>query len=64
MLQLGKPYNDATDQRILDDGTIIRFTDDSQFEVTFPNGHKEVWNPLISSEKTQILGPHCRQDGQ
>ena len=47
MLQLGKPYNNATDQRIMDDGTIIRFTDDSQFEVTFPNGCKETWNPLI-----------------
>lgn len=46
MLQLGRPYNDATDQRILNDGTIIRFTDDSQFEVTFPNGEKETWNPL------------------
>ena len=45
MLQLGKPYNDATDQRILPDGTIIRFTDDSQFEVTFPDGSKETWNP-------------------
>jgi len=45
MLQLGRPYNDATDQRIMDDGTIIRFTDDSQFEVTFPNGSKETWDP-------------------
>ena len=45
MLQLGKPYNNATDQRIMNDGTIIRFTDDSQFEVTFPNGDKEIWNP-------------------
>ena len=45
MLQLGKPYNNATDQRILDDGTIIRFTDDSQFEVVFPGGRKETWNP-------------------
>ena len=47
MLQLGKPYNNATDQRILDDGTIIRFTEDSQFEVTFPGGHQEKWNPAI-----------------
>jgi hypothetical protein len=45
MLQLGRPYNNATDQRIMDDGTIIRFTDDSQFEVTFPDGSKELWNP-------------------
>ena len=45
MLQLGKPYNNAADQRILDDGTIIRFTNDSQFEVTYPDGQKELWNP-------------------
>ena len=45
MLQLGRPYHDVTDQRIMDDGTIIRFTDDSMFEVTFPDGHKETWNP-------------------
>ena len=46
MLQLGRPYNGATDQRILDDGTIIRFTDDSLFEITFPDGHQELWNPM------------------
>ena len=46
MLQLGRPYNDAPDQRILTDGTIIRFTADSQFELTFPDGHQETWNPL------------------
>ena len=45
MLQLGRPYNGATDQRIMDDGTIIRFTDDSQFQVTFPDGLQETWNP-------------------
>ena len=45
MLQLGKPYHGETDQRIMDDGTIIRFTDDSKFEVTFPDGHSELWNP-------------------
>ena len=45
MLQLGRPYHDVTDQRIMDDGTIIRFTDDSMFEVSFPDGHKETWNP-------------------
>ena len=52
MLQLGKPYNNATDQRIMDDGTIIRFTDDSQFEVTFPDGTKETWNPLTLSRES------------
>ncbi|MBR1932736.1 MAG: prolyl oligopeptidase family serine peptidase [Prevotella sp.] len=46
MLQLGKPYQNATDQRILDDGTIIRFTDDSQFQITFPDGRRETWDPL------------------
>ena len=45
MLQLGRPYHGETDQRIMDDGTIIRFTDDSKFEVTFPDGHSELWNP-------------------
>ena len=46
MLQLGKPYHGATDQRIMDDGTIIRFTDDSKFEITFPDGYTETWNPV------------------
>lgn len=45
MLQAGRPYDGKTDERILDDGTIIRFTPDSLFEVTFPDGHKETWNP-------------------
>ena len=45
MLQAGKPHAGKTDERILDDGTIIRFTADSLFEVTFPDGHKETWNP-------------------
>ena len=43
MLQAGKPHDGKTDERILDDGTIIRFTPDSLFEVTFPDGHKEIW---------------------
>ena len=47
MLQLGKPYNGATDQRIMDDGTVIRFTEDSQFEIVFSDGHREMWNPLF-----------------
>jgi hypothetical protein len=46
MLQLGKPYNNATDCRIMNDGTIVRFTEDSKFEVTFPNGTKETWDPV------------------
>ena len=46
MLQLGRPYNGTPDQRIMDDGTIIRFTEASLFEITFPDGSKETWNPL------------------
>ena len=46
-LQLGKPMNGATDIRQMSDGTIIRFTDNSMFEITFPDGHKEIWNPEI-----------------
>ena len=46
MLQLGKPYQNATDCRILSDGTIIRFTEDSKFEVTFPDGRGETWDPV------------------
>ena len=45
MLQLGKPYNGTTDCRILPDGTRIRFTEQSLFEVTFPDGHQESWDP-------------------
>ncbi len=45
MLQLGRPHDGATDRRLLDDGTIIRFTDESKFEVTFPDGTQEIWDP-------------------
>lgn len=45
MLQLGSPYNGATDCRMMDDGTLIRFTDESLFEITFTDGHRELWNP-------------------
>lgn len=47
MLQLGKPMNGATDIRQMGDGTIIRFTDNSMFEITFPDGQKEFWNPEV-----------------
>ena len=46
MLQLGRPYNNAPDQRIMADGTIIRFTADSRFEITFADGRQETWDPL------------------
>jgi len=45
MLQLGRPLDGAPDCRVLDDGTTIRFTDNSQFEVTFPDGRQETWTP-------------------
>jgi hypothetical protein len=45
MLQLGHPLNGATDVRLLDDGTTIRFTPDSKFEIAFPDGKIELWNP-------------------
>ena len=45
MLQLGKPFNGATDCRILPDHTKIRFTQQSLFEITFPDGHQESWDP-------------------
>ena len=50
MLQAGKSHDGKTDERILDDGTIIRFTADSLFEVTFPDGLKEFWNPEQPNE--------------
>lgn len=58
MLQLGKPYNDSPDIRITDDGTLIRFTEDSLFEVTFPNGECQIWDPceniVIPSEEYRL----------
>lgn len=48
MLQLGKPHEGATDRRILPDGTLIRFTEDAQFEITFSDGHQETWDPEVS----------------
>ncbi|MCR4914327.1 MAG: hypothetical protein K6A96_01015 [Prevotella sp.] len=48
MLQLGEPYEGANDSRIMDDGTIIRFTEESLFEVTFPDGNQEKWNPATA----------------
>lgn len=47
MLQLGKPMNGATDIRQMGDGTIIRFTDNSMFDITFPDGQREIWNPEV-----------------
>ena len=36
----------ATDTRILPDGTRIRLTEQSLFEVVFPGGRTETWNPV------------------
>lgn len=55
MLQLGKPSADAPDCRILPDGVTIRFTDESLFEVTFPDGHRETWNPTIGLQGQDFL---------
>lgn len=33
-------------ERILDDGTRIHFTEQSLFEVVFPDGRTETWNPV------------------
>ena len=46
MLQQGKPFEGRPDERILDDGTRIRFTEQSLFEVVFPDGRTETWNPV------------------
>ncbi len=46
LLQAGRPHAGKTDARILDDGTVIRFTDDALFEVVFPDGRAELWNPV------------------
>ena len=54
MLQLGSPFSNATDCRIMGDGTKIRFTDESLFEVTFPDGRQELWNPLDGSRKAKL----------
>ena len=51
MLQAGKPCEDKPDERILDDGTRIRFTEYSLFEVTFPDGRAELWNPVSCERK-------------
>lgn len=48
MLQLGKPLENKPDQRIMQDGTTIRFTDKSLFEVTSSDGHRELWDPACN----------------
>ena len=46
MLQQGRPADGRTDTRILPDGTCIRFTEQSLFEVVFPDGRTETRNPV------------------
>lgn len=48
MLQQGRAADGRTDTRILPDGTRIRFTEQSLFEVVFPDGRTETWNPVSS----------------
>ena len=45
MLQQGAPFEGKTDERVLDDGTRIRFGKDALFEVVFPDGRREKWDP-------------------
>ncbi len=45
MLQQGRPADGRTDTRILTDGTRIRFNEKSLFEVSFPDGRTELWDP-------------------
>lgn len=45
MLQLGRPFKNSTDTRILANGTIVKFSSRSLFEIEFPDGRKETWNP-------------------
>ena len=45
MLQLGRQHDGQPDERILEDGTIIRFTPDSCFEIVWPSGKVESWDP-------------------
>ena len=52
MLQAGQPFDGKPDERILDDGTRIRFTEDSLFEVSFPGGRTELWNPVTCQRKS------------
>ena len=58
MLQLGKPVPDTTDQRVMADGTHIRFTDKSQFEITFPDGTRELWDPLTKKTQDETADRH------
>lgn len=46
MLQQGRRESGRADARILTDGTRIRFTEQSLFEVVFPDGRTETWNPV------------------
>lgn len=53
MLQAGTPHDGKADERILADGTVVRFTENSLFEVVFPTGCTELWDP-VSGEKCSL----------
>ena len=53
LLQQGRRADDRTDTRILDDGTRIRFTEDSLFEIAHPDGLIELWNPITTQRTTR-----------
>lgn len=54
MLQLGRPLDGKPDCRVMDDGTMVRFTSQSLFHITFPDGHEETWDPMTA----------CRHEGE
>lgn len=53
MLQLGKLKVGTSDCRMLEDGTIIQFTPDSNFLITFADGYQELWNPQNPYDEEQ-----------
>ena len=57
MLQAGEPHDARPDVRILPDGTVIRFTEDSLFEVSDPTGRVEFWDPVTGEKhRTDEVG--------
>ncbi len=56
MLQLGRQHEGKPDERILEDGTIIRFTPDSCFEVVWPSGKIESWDPVTGNRSQGLQG--------
>jgi len=57
MLQLGGPHDGKADERVLEDGTVVRFTPDSRFEVAGPSGAVELWNPATGERTRPVPMP-------